>query len=413
MPAAIRQIDSENADRDLTSLVTCLTHTVAEGPTWCVGIIKLGDGAKNLDGTGGDFEVTVVVGGQTIQPASQVITFSTAVLSAVYTAPFPVGDDEVVTLAVKSPNVADTDVDVTAVLYDVSPLQPTTQGLTLDVSATGEAGIDWANIGGPTTAVALSGTTIKTATDVETDTANIQSRIPAALTAGGMMKADLEEIIAVALTETLPGYLAAAFKKLFNVAAPVLTSASVNQTGDSYAVVNHADHGNAQLVRATTPANRLATDAVGNAAADVKLVKTVDADTAIAAGATAALNSYDPPTNTEMAARTRLAAEYALEATVASVFDSVCLVNTTIATLASQTLFTLTAGSADDNAYNGLVVVVEDAATATQKCWGTIKDYTGATKTVELDADPGIFTMGITDKVRVLSRAVNRIFFSE
>src|SRR6185436_11795256 len=63
-------------------------------------------------------------------------------------------------------------------------LQPTTAGRTLDVSAGGEAGIDWANIGSPTTTVGLSGTTVKTATDVETDTQDIQSRLPAALISG-------------------------------------------------------------------------------------------------------------------------------------------------------------------------------------------------------------------------------------
>ena len=41
-----------------------------------------------------------------------------------------------------------------------APLQPTTAGRTLDVSAGGEAGLDWANIGSPTTSVALTGTTI-------------------------------------------------------------------------------------------------------------------------------------------------------------------------------------------------------------------------------------------------------------
>jgi len=40
------------------------------------------------------------------------------------------------------------------------PLVPTTAGRTLDVSAGGEAGIDWANIGSPTTAVNLSATNI-------------------------------------------------------------------------------------------------------------------------------------------------------------------------------------------------------------------------------------------------------------
>jgi hypothetical protein len=49
-----------------------------------------------------------------------------------------------------------------------SALRPTTAGRTLDVSAGGEAGIDWANVGSPTTTVGLSGTTIKDVTDVET-----------------------------------------------------------------------------------------------------------------------------------------------------------------------------------------------------------------------------------------------------
>lgn len=63
-------------------------------------------------------------------------------------------------------------------------LRPTTAGRKLDVSTGGEAGLDWANIGSPTTTVGLSGTTVKTATDVETDTADIQSRLPAALVSG-------------------------------------------------------------------------------------------------------------------------------------------------------------------------------------------------------------------------------------
>ena len=41
-----------------------------------------------------------------------------------------------------------------------SSLRPTTAGRTLDVSATGEAGLDWANIGAPTTAQNLSATNI-------------------------------------------------------------------------------------------------------------------------------------------------------------------------------------------------------------------------------------------------------------
>ena len=52
--------------------------------------------------------------------------------------------------------------------------------------ASGYVAMTWADIGSPTTTVNLSGTTVKTATDVETDTADIQSRLPAALVSGRM-----------------------------------------------------------------------------------------------------------------------------------------------------------------------------------------------------------------------------------
>ena len=83
--------------------------------------------------------------------------------------------------------------------------------------------------------------------------------------------------------------------------------------------------------------------------------------------------------------------------------DRLLMVDTTIATLASQTSFTLTAGSADNNAYVNCTIVVEDAATATQKAVGLISAYTGATKTVTLKYDPAIFTMAATDKVYILA----------
>lgn len=51
----------------------------------------------------------------------------------------------------------------------------------------------------------------------------------------GVVKSNMVQILATALTETVGGYLTAAFKKLFDVAVPVFTSASVNQTGDSFA----------------------------------------------------------------------------------------------------------------------------------------------------------------------------------
>lgn len=51
-----------------------------------------------------------------------------------------------------------------------SALMPTTAARTLDVSATGEAGLDWANVGGATTAVSLTNTTVATVTTATTAT---------------------------------------------------------------------------------------------------------------------------------------------------------------------------------------------------------------------------------------------------
>lgn len=59
----------------------------------------------------------------------------------------------------------------------------------------------------------------------------------------GVVKANLVQILSTALTETVGGYLAAAFKKLFDVVTPVLTAASVNQTGDAYGRVGAAGAG--------------------------------------------------------------------------------------------------------------------------------------------------------------------------
>jgi len=119
------QLDTENADRDLTSIITVLTDTPnASKATLCQGLIMFGDGSKNLDGTGGDLELTVTVGGQTVQPDPQTVEFSTAVRSAVWTTIFPVPANAAVLLRAKSPNVADTDVDVTAYLYEVTGALP-------------------------------------------------------------------------------------------------------------------------------------------------------------------------------------------------------------------------------------------------------------------------------------------------
>src|SRR3990167_3251687 len=79
------------------------------------------------------------------------------------------------------------------------------------------------------------------------------------------------------------------------------------------------------------------------------------------------------------------------------------LLRTTIATLASQTSFTLTAGSVDNSAYVGCVIVISDVASTVQKAVGVISAYTGSTKSVTLLTDPAIFTMAATDYVTIMA----------
>lgn len=81
----------------------------------------------------------------------------------------------------------------------------------------------------------------------------------------------------------------------------------------------------------------------------------------------------------------------ALETAPGGTPTSNLLQSTTILAYTSNTVFTLTAGSADDDAYNNQMVIITDQTTGTQKAIGRIANtggYVGATRTVTLDADP-------------------------
>lgn len=86
--------------------------------------------------------------------------------------------------------------------------------------------------------------------------------------------------------------------------------------------------------------------------------------------------------------------------------EALLLQSTTIATLASQTSFTLTAGSADDDAYNNAIAVITDQATSTQKAVAEVGNYVGSTKTIALKSDPGIFTMAVGDSIKLYAANV-------
>lgn len=80
------------------------------------------------------------------------------------------------------------------------------------------------------------------------------------------------------------------------------------------------------------------------------------------------------------------------------------LLNTTIATLSSQTSFTLTNGPAEDDALNGMWAVIHDVASAVQMAKVLILDYTGSTKTVTLAAG-ATFTAAAGDNFSLMDLA--------
>lgn len=75
--------------------------------------------------------------------------------------------------------------------------------------------------------------------------------------------------------------------------------------------------------------------------------------------------------------------------------------DTTIATLSSQTSFTLTVGPAEDDALNGREVLIHDIASAVQCGRGIVADYTGSTKTVTLVAGT-TFTAAAGDNISIM-----------
>ena len=129
----ISQLDYENADVNIAAAeITVLTHTPdAANPRLCQALVLLGDGAKDLDGTGGNFTIRVTIGGgygaarTLVLPAAQSLGF---LLSEV----FPVPAALQVLVRVLSPNVADTDVDVRAYLFDAGISEASTIQLAND-----------------------------------------------------------------------------------------------------------------------------------------------------------------------------------------------------------------------------------------------------------------------------------------
>jgi len=134
--------------------------------------------------------VTLRVGGA--GSAYRIIPISTAAAASGVTAigyisaTIPVDSGDVLTVYLLGLAGDTTTPDTRCDFYEQDYLRPTVAGRTLDVSSTGEAGVDWANVGSPTTSLNLSGTTVGVAAalgaQAKTDvTAAVPAQIPPAI----------------------------------------------------------------------------------------------------------------------------------------------------------------------------------------------------------------------------------------
>jgi hypothetical protein len=102
--------------------------------------------------------------------------------------------------------------------------------------------------------------------------------------ASAAVRATLEQVLGTAITEGAAGRLAAALTAFLNVAAPVLTVASVNQTGDSFARIG---------------ANGASLSAIPDEAGVTTLLSRVGTPSNLGGGATVAANLSDIEAQTD------------------------------------------------------------------------------------------------------------------
>lgn len=203
-----------------------------------------------------------------------------------------------------------------------SRLAPTVASRTLDITATGAAGIDWANVEGQATSVNLSSTTTNL---VNTTTTNTDQRGTDSALLASSAPTNFSDL-SITVTTGLVDITQTAADKAWSTAARTVT-ASTNITSDGVAI--NTTSGAIDLVTlvttTTTNTDMRGTDSAGTA---VELAKVPKSDGTATWNATAlgsinaecdtALTDYDGPTNTEMEARTILSANYATSSSISA-----------------------------------------------------------------------------------------------
>lgn len=194
-------------------------------------------------------------------------------------------------------------------LSDYGALKPTTAGRTLDVTATGAAGIDFANVENQNATVTLSGTTIADVTAVGDNVDTLLARIPATLFSGITSLAQWLGLIAGKQTGNTTART--------ELRATGAGSGTFDETTDSVEALR--DRGDAAWTTASGFAT--ATELAKVPKSDSTVTWNATALGSINSEVAAALGTYDGPTNAEMIARTLVAADYATAAALTTVDD--------------------------------------------------------------------------------------------
>lgn len=203
-------------------------------------------------------------------------------------------------------------------------LAPTTAGRTLDVSAGGEAGLDWANIGSPTTAVNLSATNIDVDQVVASVTALTTANIADAVWDEDATGHQTQGTFGQAIGD--PGSDSDTIWALVNTNLNATVSSRASGTALTTLSTTIGTPAGASIA-ADIAAIEAQTDDIGAAGAGLTAIPWNSAwDAEVQSEVADALAVYDPPTNAELEARTLVAADYATAtnlATVDTVVDAI------------------------------------------------------------------------------------------
>lgn len=111
---------TQNGDFDLATGATVFSATPSTTvPKLVQAVIYLGDGAKNLDGTGGNFLFRCLLADRSA-PLVTVTFIATTTQANFWTEVLSVPANTSFKVFLQSPNAADADVDVTARLYEIN-----------------------------------------------------------------------------------------------------------------------------------------------------------------------------------------------------------------------------------------------------------------------------------------------------